>query len=111
MKTRARGGDQPARGAGGQRMRAARAASSGTGPPSREALRRGLAVALAEAEMTPGLLREARPTGTSRGPAYRLGNYRTMSQPVGLNFDPFASFLNVELVIRVVAPSSMMAVT
>ena len=34
-----------------------------------------------------------------------------MSQPVGLNFDPFGSFLNVELVMRVVGPSSMMAVT
>ena len=38
-------------------------------------------------------------------------DYRTMSQPVGLNFDPFGSFLNVELVMRVVGPSSMMAVT
>ena len=47
-----------------------------------------------------------------RAPLFRGAiDYRTMSQPVGLNFDPFGSFLNVELVMRVVGPSSMMAVT
>jgi hypothetical protein len=36
---------------------------------------------------------------------------RTTSHPVGRNFDPFGSFLNVELEILVTAPSSTIAVT
>ena len=51
---------------------AARAASSGTGPPSRKALRRGLAVALAEAEIG-GDPRECLRRTRSHAPPVRSG--------------------------------------
>src|SRR5687768_4006747 len=44
-----------------------------------------------------------------RSPAAR--SYRTTSHPVGANFDPFGSFLNVELTRRGLPPSSIDVMT